>query len=190
MKILHAISFSLLLTPALLHAQTEIPKGYQQGTLVLGDNTQLSGYIKDNMKRDAAVYFIAQGTADKKQYSGSELKSVTINGVQFACISGDFFKVICNGTLCFLQKQSDASGKVTYNGANAEFASGTEGKPGDYFIYRPGDHSLQLVSKKNMADVTATAFAGHTAALEQAKKAAGNPEALSEAVTIYNKAEK
>jgi hypothetical protein len=98
--------------------------------------------------------------------------------------------VICKGELCFLQKQSDASGKVSYNGPNAVFSNGTEGRPGDYFFYTAATKTLQLVSKKNLSEVTAASFNGNAAALDKAKAAADNIEVLKEAVNIYNNSNK
>lgn len=168
-----------------VHAQTEIPKGFKRGAITLSGGSHLSGYIKDNMRSNAAVVFVAEGK-DKKTYGGAELLSAEIEEVKFICISGDFFKVLCQGELCFLQKSSDASGKPTYNGNEAVFSSGTEGKLNDYFIYHGKDKLLKLVSRKNVEEVAATCFAGHTAAIEKAKTINGDLSQLKDAVEIYN----
>ena len=87
----------------------------------------------------------------------------------------------------FLQKASDASNKVSYNGSEAVFSSGTEGKPDDYFIYDNRNKELKKISKKNFDEVTAAAFAGNSAAIDKAKAASGDIAQLKEAVEIYNK---
>jgi hypothetical protein len=192
MKIIQSIAATLLLSFFVIQvqAQGEIPKGFKKGSIVLNDNSVLSGFVKDNMGKDASVWFVTASGDKKKNYSGAEILSAEIDGSSFICINGDFFKVICKGELCFLQKQSDASGKVSYNGPNAVFSNGTEGRPGDYFFYTAATKTLQLVSKKNLSEVTAASFNGNAAALDKAKAAADNIEILKEAVNIYNNSNK
>jgi hypothetical protein len=187
-----SMAFSLTLGLAVVktQAQTEIPKGFKKGAIVLSDNSVQTGFVKDNMSKDASVWFIPAAGGVKKNYSGSDLLSAEIEGQTYSCINGDFFKVICKGELCFLQKQSDASGKVSYNGSNAVFSSGTEGRPGDYFFYTAATKSLQLISKKNIDELAASNFKGNDAAIDKAKAAGTNLEELKEAVNIYNNTNK
>lgn len=185
-----AFAFSLGLATVTVSAQTEAPKGYKKGTIIFADNSSATGYVKNNMSKDATVQFINESGGAKKNYSGSDLLSAEIDGQTYTCINGDFFKVICKGNLCFLQKQSDASGKVSYNGSNAVFSSGTEGKPGDYFFYTRSSKTLKLVSKQNIEEVAASSFNGNAAALDKAKAAGNNIEELKEAVNIYNQTNK
>lgn len=175
---------SLVITEA--NAQTEIPKGFANGTITLADGSGQKGFIKDNMRKGAAVIFMTDAGAKKKTYDGSGLNTVEIEGVKFICIKGDFFKILCEGELSFLQKTSDASGKPTYNGNEAIFVSGTEGKPDDYFIYNNKDRQLKLVSKKNYDIVVATSFADCTAAIDQAKTINGDLSQLKIAVETFN----
>jgi hypothetical protein len=188
MKIVKSIAMTLavclLITQS--HAQTDAPKGYKKGNIVLFDSTVLSGYVKDNMSSNASLWFVATSGDKKKEYSGADILSSDIEGIPYICINGDFFKVICKGELTFLQKASDASGKVSYNGANAVFSSGTDGRPGDYFIYAGANKALKLVSKKNMDEVVTASFNGYTAAIEKAKTVNGDIAQLKEAVTLYN----
>jgi hypothetical protein len=178
----------LLLSLAVLrgNAQTDIPKGFKNGTIVLADSSIVSGYIKDNMKSQASVTFFTSTSTKKQQYSGSELSGASIEDVRYTCINGDFFKVICQGELCFLQKVSDASGKPSYNGAEAVFTSGTEGKPSDYFIYDSRTKTLNLLSKRNAAAVATSAFGTCTEAIDKAKNINGDVSQLKEAVDTYN----
>ena len=187
MKILKTLSVILLsITIMQVNAQTGIPKGYAKGTIVLQDNSIVTGYIKDNLKKDASVSFINENNK-KIKYSGNDISSVEIDGIKYAAIKGDFFKVICNGDLLFLQKASDASGTMTYNGTEAIYASGTPGKPGDYFIYTNKDQQLQLLSSKTIEAVTGSVFADYKPAIEKAKEVKGDIAQLSQAVLIYNK---
>ena len=149
MKILSKVAilfFGSILLQA--NAQTEMPPGFKKGTITLADNSAYSGFVKDNIRKNASVIFLADANQKKKNYDGSQLKSAEIDGVKFICIKGDFFKVLCEGDLSFLQKSSDASGKPTYYGNEAVFISGTEGSPNDYFIYDGTDKQLKLILQK------------------------------------------
>lgn len=180
--------FVIILSMAFLQvpAQTEAPKGFKKGTITLADGSSQSGLVKDNIRNNSSVAFIAQGEEKKKNYSGAELISAEIEGTKFLCINGDFFKVISEGELDFLQKSSDASGKPSYNGGEAVFSSGTEGKPGDYFIYETKNKQLKLISKKNLDEVIASTFAGSAAAIDKAKQVNSDMSQLKDAVEIYN----
>ena len=94
--------------------------------------------------------------------------------------------MLCEGELSFLQKSSDASGKVTYNGSEAILSSGTDGKINDYFIYNSNDKQLKLVSKKNVQEIAATSFADCTAAIDKAKTINGDLSQFRGAVEEYN----
>jgi hypothetical protein len=188
MKILNAISaaaLSLFLLQA--NAQNEIPKGFKKGAIVHADGNTLSGLIKDNIRNNASVVFIADAGGKKRKYEGSELNAVEIEGTKFICIRGDFFKVLCEGELGFLQKASDASGKPVYNGNVPVFSNGTDGRPDDYFIYHSNSRQLKLLSKKNAEEVVVSTFAGYTAAIDQAKTINGDLSLLKTAVEMYNK---
>ena len=187
MKIITALVISIVsLVLSQANAQTEVPKGFKKGTIVLADGSSLPGFIKDNIRNNASVLFISEAGGKKKNYDGSDLNTAEIEGTKFFCIKGDFFKVLSEGELNFLQKSSDASDKPTYNGNEATFSSGTEGKPNDYFIYNTKDKQLKLVSRKNVDEVIAASFAGNTAAIDKAKTASGDLSQLKVAVEIYN----
>jgi hypothetical protein len=187
MKIMKAsavLFFSLVLLKA--NAQSDIPSGFKKGTIVTADGNSQSGYVKDNIRNNASIAFIAGPDQKKKTYAGSNLNALEIDGVKYICIKGDFFKVLCEGELSFLQKSSDASGKPSYNGSEAIFTSGTEGKPNDYFIYNNKDRQLTLISKKNVDEVIASSFAGCKEAIDKARNANGDIYQLKNAVTVYN----
>jgi hypothetical protein len=163
-------------------AQTEVPAGFSKGSIILANGTIVSGFVKDNIKKSAAVVFI--DNTGKKTYEGSQINGLSIESSNFICINGDFFKTICTGKLCFLQKASDASGKASYNGTEPIFNNGTEGKIGDYFAY--ADKKLKLLNKKSVETFINTDLAGCTAAIEKAKTINGDMAKLQEAVDIYN----
>jgi len=188
MKILKTIAAVLLLNLTLLaaKAQTEVPAGFKKGTIVVADGNMISGYVKENIRKNASLSFISDIDQKRKNYDGSDLKGAEIDGVKYICIKGDFFKVLCEGELSFLQKSSDASGKPSYNGTEPIYVSGTEGKPNDYFIYNNKDRQLKLVSKKNKGEVVAASFAGCNAAIDKAKSIDNDLSQLKEAVVVYN----
>ena len=188
MKILKTIAAVLLLNLTLLaaKAQTEVPAGFKKGTIVVADGNMISGYVKENIRKNASLSFISDIDQKRKNYDGSDLKGAEIDGVKYICIKGDFFKVLCEGELSFLQKSSDASSKPSYNGIEPIYVSGTEGKPNDYFIYNNKDRQLKLVSKKNKGEVVAASFAGCNAAIDKAKSIDNDLSQLKEAVVVYN----
>jgi hypothetical protein len=186
MKILQSIlAVASVSFVSVTQAQNEMPKSYTKGSIILPDSSIVSGYVKDNIRKNAAVAFINENQK-KANYSGADILSVTIGSENYICIKGDFFKTICNGKLCFLQKMSDASGKPSYNGSEAVFASGTVGVPGDYFIYETKSKELKLVTKKNITNVAVTSFAGCNEAIEKSKTITGDVSQLKDAVVVYN----
>lgn len=184
MKIKHFFYAALLtfsFTPALAQ---DVPSGFVKGSITAGDGSVTEGYIKDNIKKSASVVF-TDGRGQKKTYTGNQLNAVNVNGAGYICISGDFFRSLSAGKMNFLQKASNASGNLTYNGTEAIISSGTEGKIGDYFIYT--GNKLKLVTKKNLDAFISSDLAACTPAAEKAKTINGDIAKLQEAVDIYNR---
>jgi hypothetical protein len=175
------VYLSVLLFSGLLKAQT--PQGYTTGHLILADGSQINGWIKETFKKNAALQF-KQPNGNSKQYHAAEINGVVIDGIVFTCINGDFFKVICDGKMSFLQKQSEAAGKTIYNGSEAIVLTGTAGKPGDYFLFK--DKQLILLATKNWDAILLQNFTACPAAMEKAKSINGNIALLADAVKIYN----
>ena len=169
---------------AAVNAQSTMPEGYAKATITLANGATQSGFIKDNIKKSASIIFTDEAGNNKKTYEGSDINAVTTDAVNFICINGDFFKIICTGKLTFAQKASNASGKASYNGTEAVFNSGTEGKIGDYFIY--ADKKLKLLNKKTVESFITTDLAGCAQAIEKAKAINGDIAKLQEAVDIFN----
>jgi hypothetical protein len=167
-----------------VHAQNTIPAGYAKATIVLDNGNSLKGYVKDNIKKASAVVFIDEAGNNKKQYEGSDIKTMNVDALHFICIRGDFFKVLCAGKLNYLQKASNSAAKPTYNGTEAIFTNGTDGKIGDYFIY--SNQQLKLLNRKNMEAFINTDLAGCTEAMQQAKASNGDVARLGGAVETFN----
>jgi hypothetical protein len=175
---------TLSLFAAVATAQTAIPEGYTKATITLDNGTAISGYIKDNIKKSSSVTFIDETGNNKKVYEGRNINNLATAAGNFICVNGDFFKTISAGKLNFVQKQSNSSANASYNGAEAVFNSGTEGKIGDYFIY--ADKKLKLLNKKTIDAFINTDLIACAEAVEKAKTINGDMAKLQQAVEIYN----
>jgi hypothetical protein len=187
MKILSVFAALLFMFFSLPGSGQEIvPKGFVKGSVTLINHTTVNGFIKDNMRNKAAVVFIAENENKKITYDGDKLIAAAMGEAKYLCIRGDFFLLLCDGELAFLQKLSDASSKPVYAGTEAMFTNGTEGKPGDYYIFNKNQTQLKLVNRKNISEVTATAFTNCEAAIARAKEAGNDIALLKDAVVIFN----
>lgn len=166
-------------------AQTA-PQGFEKGSIVMADGSTVAGWVKNEMANKASVTLLPEAGGKKQSYDAYNLTAVTLGSQQFRCVKGDFFKVICAGDIDFLQKASDCTGKMVYNGADAIYLNGTEGKLGNYFMYTAKTAALQLVTDKNLTSVTQTHFANCAAAINKAKETGADIAKLKEAVDIYN----
>lgn len=167
-------------------AQTAPPQGFEKGSIVMANGSTVAGWVKNEMANKASVTLLPEAGGKKQRHDAYNLTAVTLGSQQFRCVKGDFFKVICAGDIDFLQKASDCTGKMVYNGADAIYLSGTEGKLGNYFMYTAKTAALQLVTDKNLTAVTQTHFASCAAAINKAKETGADIAKLKEAVDIYN----
>ena len=188
-KAFYLVSIIFLGSLLQLRAQTIAPKGYSNGAITLAGGKTETGYIKENIRGNATLTII---TADgkKKNYNGNELISANIDSSRFVCIKGDFFRVVCEGEIDFLQKSSNAAGKAVYNGTEAIFINGTDGKINDYFFYDRAQQQLKLLTKKNMNELIAGTFNNCTAAIAKARESGTDMAGIRQAVDIYNNREK
>jgi hypothetical protein len=165
-------------------AVAQAPEGFSKGSITLSSGTVINGFVKNTIKKDASIQFIETATSKKNIYDGKQLNAVTIDNTNYLCKNGDFFAAICEGKISFLKKASDASTKVSYNGNDAMFNTGTEGKIGDYFIL--SSNQLKRITKKTVNTFIETDLANCTAAIEKAKAINGDVSALADVVTIFN----
>ena len=179
-------AFFLTLVSLQLKSQDTVPNGFTKGSVTLADNTEITGFVKDDIRSKAAVVLIPATGEKKITYDGDKLNGAMIEGTKYICIKGDFFKVVCEGELSFIQKASDASSKPVYVGTEAMFINGTEGRKGDYFILNKSLQQLKLVNNKNVTAVTAQSFINCEAAINKAKQTGNDIALLKDAVVIYN----
>jgi hypothetical protein len=184
-SLLFTIAF--LLASFFTIAQTVIPKGYEKASIHLLNGNLLTGYVKNSIKKNASIIFINETDNKKTTYDGNQIISFSINEDNFICLQGDFFKVISKGKINFIQKQSNAAEVVSYNGTEAIFNSGTEGKIGDYFAYE--NKKLQILNKKTIASFIETTLISNALAVEKAKLINGDMAKLAEAINIFNSKE-
>ena len=127
-------------------------------------------------------------TGKKVTYGGNAVNEVNIAGVSYISYANDFFKVVSSGAKAsLLQKVSDATGKVIYNGSEAAgISSGTEGRISDLFVRTAGQSVLNLVNKENLNKVVDTLFADCPALLESAKSGQLQVTDMENIVARYN----
>jgi hypothetical protein len=179
------IFFIVALNPFItFKATAQNPEGFSRGTIMLGDSSTVTGLIKENIRKNASI-ILQDETGKKRTYSGNELVSLQQDSVFFICLRGDFFKVISDGEVKLLQKLSDASGKPSYNGTEAIFVNGTEGKPGNYFLYN-SKKQLQLITRKTYNSIIEENLSAYTPALDKAKANPNDMNGLKGAVELYN----
>lgn len=187
MKMLTTITaIALSITSLSVTAQTTAPAGFKKGSLVLADKSVVNGFIREKIKSNASVILAVETGDKKKLYYGSDLSSLTIEDTKYICLKGDFFKVLAEGDLFLLQKASDASGQLSYNGTEPVMNNGTDGAPGDYFFYDNRNNELKRLSKKSADAVITSAFADCVAALDKAKMVHSDFGQLKDAVELYN----
>lgn len=168
-------------------AQTTTPEGYTAGKITLASGTTLEGFVKENFKKKSCVSFIDAANSKKKTYEGWDLNAASISGQEYICLKGDFYTVLASGELYFLQKATNAEGKIAYNGTDPVYQTTTEGKAGDYYVYNSKTLSVSLVNKASYDNVIATQFSNYQPAIEKAKEGKENVAQLKGAVDLYNK---
>lgn len=129
-------------------AQSNIPDGFVAGKIVLTNGTEISGYLKDNIRKKSSVIFYNPSNNKKETLDANSLNEVSINETKYLCLYGDFFKVISPGEHAVLIKSSDASGKPYFNGVETIINKGTEGKIDDQFEYAANTNELKPILKK------------------------------------------
>ena len=176
----------LLLTPfrSLL---AQAPAGFTAGFVITADGTRLDGSVKESFKSKAAVVF-QPATGKKITLGGNAVNEVNIGGTSYISYANDFFKVVSSGSaLTLLQKVSDATGKVIYNGSEAAgISTGTEGRIGDLLIRTNGQPAPVLVSDASINSLFSNTLTACPAILTSAKAGQLKVADLEKLVAQYN----
>lgn len=182
-----AFSALLLLLMPLSALMAQAPAGFTAGYIVAADGSRVDGYIKESFKSKAALVF-QPASGKKVTYGGNAVNEVNISGVSYISYANDFFKVVTTGAKAsLLQKVSDATGKVIYNGSEAAgISSGTEGRINDLFVRLAGQSVPTLINNDNLNTVAITLFADCPALLEKAKAGQMQVTDLESIVAQYN----
>lgn len=165
----------------------QAPAGFTAGYIVTADGSRLEGFIKENFKGKASFVF-QQAGGKKVTYGGNAVNEVNVGGAAYISYANDFFKVVTPGTKAnLLQKVSDATGKVIYNGNEAAgISSGTEGRINDLFIKTNGQTGITLVTKDNLNTIAVTLFGDCPSLLDNAKAGQLQFAELEMIISRYN----
>ncbi|MBC7888603.1 MAG: hypothetical protein H7Z13_12045 [Ferruginibacter sp.] len=167
-------------------AQTTVaPDGFTTGYFVSAGNEKSEGFIKESFKKGSIAFTNADGS--KKSFSPADINEFGIGATVYIAYMNDFYKVTASGNKgSLLQKVTNNSGKVLYNGTEAYAANTTEGKPGDYYLRIKAGDKVALVTKQNFEKVFAS-FCGDCTNLQtsiQGKQL--DYTTIEKAVELYN----
>jgi hypothetical protein len=166
--------------------KAQAPAGYENGSLVLANNTKLEGFVKESLGSKGTVSFVSTA-GTKKTYSVSELNGLSVKTDLYIVYSNDFYKSIVKGPKANLyQKQSNNSGKLLYNGADAFTATTTPGNIGDLYLQLNNSDDLVLVNVKNFESVISKEFASCNSVISDIKSKQLDYTQLSKAVDKFN----
>jgi hypothetical protein len=164
---------------------TTAPEGYTAGYFINSSNEKSEGFIKESFKKGSIQFIGANG--NKKNYTPAEINEVAIDANVYIAYMNDFYKVTTTGNKgSLLQKATNNSGKMLYNGNEAFAATTTEGKPGDYYIRVKTTNQVELVTKDNFQQVFTTACADCTALLTNIKAKQLDYTSIEKAMVQYN----
>ena len=144
-------------------AQTILtPEGFASGYFINSSNEKTEGFIKESFKKGSIVFLAANGS--KKNYTPADINEFAIGSNVYVAYMIDYYKVTATGNKgSLMQKVTNNSGKLIYNGNEAYAATTTEGKPGDYYLRIKATDKVALVTKQNFEKVFASFCADCTA---------------------------
>ncbi|MBR2647301.1 MAG: hypothetical protein IKD55_00530 [Sediminibacterium sp.] len=131
---------------------------FQQGTVTSYGNETSTGVIKPLFKQRGVIIF-QNSNAQKKQLSPNEISAFTVGAEQFSAYTNDFYKIIVKGEKAsLLERVTDNSGKIYYNGAVPVNTPSLDGKIGDFYVLKNGSSNPVLVSGAAFQKNAATLF--------------------------------
>ena len=124
-----------------------------------------------------------------KTYAPDEVKSFTIEGVNYISYANDFYKETISGSKAVLyQKVSNNNGQKIYNGAEViGFVQTTEGKIGDYYVRLANESKLDYINKKNFRNYFVKLFNNNNNVALKLKNEEIGYEQVRDLVMLYNK---
>lgn len=180
------VSLLIILGFSFSNVYAQTPAGYEKGAIILANNTKEEGLIKESLNSKGTVSFIT-ATGSKKTYTVAELNGFSYKNDHYIAYTNDFYKAIATGSKASLyQKQSNNSGKLLYNGADAYTATTTEGNIGDYYIQLYNSDDLLLVNAKNFSSVLSKSFADCSVVIADITAKQLDYTQLTKAVEKYN----
>jgi len=131
---------------------TTTAERFTSGYFINSSNEKLEGLIKESFKKGSIQFIAANG--DKKSYTPADINEFSVDNNHFIAYMNDFYKVITSGKKgSLLQKVTNNSGRMLYNGTEAFSANTTEGKPGDYYLRLKSMNQIELVTIKNFEKI-------------------------------------
>ncbi len=142
------------------------------GTVVLFDNTTVSGAVTDNIKKKGEVVITIDGK--KSKYKAADISSAQIGNARFITFNYTFYEVMSEGkNFTLLRKANEPSG-VQQIGSEV-IAIRSEGDVDDLFVRKAGANGLQLLTKNNVKEVLGVCDGDVKGVeLESVKKAVAN----------------
>jgi len=164
---------------------TTTTEGFTAGYFINSSNEKMEGLIKESFKKGSVQFITANGT--KKTYTPADINELTIDNNHFIAYMNDFYKVITTGKKSsLLQKVTNNSGRILYNGTEAFSATTTEGKPGDYYLRVKSINQVELVTNKNFEKVFAASCADCAALVSNIQSKQLDYASIEKAVEQYN----
>ena len=180
------ISLTLSLIAVFGLAQTNQVADFQNGSIIGFNGEKTTGTIKLLFKPRGGIIF-SNSSGSKKLLSPNEIQGFEVNSELYTNYAGDFYKVIVSGTkLNLLQRVTDNSGKIFYNGAQAISNTSTEGKVGDFYLQPIGVDAFWHVTEKNYTIIAESAFASCALVLAEVKAKQSTYAQLAVTVTKAN----
>lgn len=161
------------------------PEGFTGGYFINGANEKSEGFIKESFKKGGIVF--TSGNSSKKSYTPADINEFAIGADVFISYLNDFYKLTAAGNKgSLLQKVTNNSGKLIYNGTESYVATTTEGKPGDYYLRIKATGKVALVTRQNFENVFASFCADCTALLTNIRTKQVDYSSIEKAVEQYN----
>ncbi|MEO6721084.1 MAG: hypothetical protein ABIN67_11965 [Ferruginibacter sp.] len=167
-------------------AQTNtVPDGFTAGYIINNSNEKLEGAIKESFRK--GIISFADVAGAKKSYTPADITEFAIGTDVYVAYLNDFYKVGSTGKKSsLLQKVTNNSGKIAYNGAEAYTLTTTEGNPGDYYLKLKATNMVALVTKKNFESVFASFCADCTVLQTSIQGKQLDYNTITKAVEQYN----